>query len=604
MRHRRRHWLGIVLTLAAVWTLASCTGGPAPATPAKSTGTPVTGGTVTFAENQASGPVNYIFPLVSLAYDLPTNIQFQGLMYPPLYTYGNKGGVELDDARSFADPPVYSAGDKEVTIHLRKASWSDGTPVTARDVVFWINLLRANIDSWALAIPGSFPRNVTEVSTPDDHTVRLKLDKAYSQTWFSQTQLSQIYPVPQHVWDKTSAGGAVGDHDTTTAGAKAVYKFLDAQSRDLAGYAANPLWKVVDGAWQLSKFRPDGYAELVPNPGYGGTNKPRIDKFVMQPFTSDAAEFNVLRSGDLTYGYLPLSDISQTKALEALGYTVRAWPSWSISYIVLNFNNAENGAILKQLYVRQALQKLVDQPGYVRTFLKNAGTVTNGPVPAQPASAFLSPLVKSGVYPYDPAGAAKLLSDHGWTVTPDGVSTCAKPGTGAGQCGAGIAAGAPLRFSLQYINGVQYLDQEMKAYKSALSRIGVVLDLGQASASEVVSNASACSGAHCTWQLAQWGSPSWIWSSPYPSGESIFATGAGVNAGSYSDPVNDANIKAVQTSSGGQAFLTYEDYLAQQLPVIWLPNADNQVSVIKSDLGGVSQSPLLNLDPENWYFSR
>lgn len=77
-----------------------------------------------------------------------------------------------------------------------------------------------------------------------------------------------------------------------------------------------------------------------------------------------------------------------------------------------------------------------------------------------------------------------------------------------------------------------------------------------------------------------------------------------MNSGSYSDPVNDAQISAVQTSPDNQAFITYEDYLAKQLPVIWLPNADNQISAIKSSLAGVTQSPLLSVNPEAWHFTK
>jgi peptide/nickel transport system substrate-binding protein len=105
--------------------------------------------------------------------------------------------------------------------------------------------------------------------------------------------------------------------------------------------------------------------------------------------------------------------------------------------------------------------------------------------------------------------------------------------------------------------------------------------------------------------MVQWGSPSWIWPSAYPSGEAIFATGAGVNAGSYSSTTNDANIAAVETSSNPAAFNTYENYLGQQLPVLWLPNTYNQISAIKTNLAGADQqSPLLFVNPELWSFTK
>ena len=70
----------------------------------------------------------------------------------------------------------------------------------------------------------------------------------------------------------------------------------------------------------------------------------------------------------------------------------------------------------------------------------------------------------------------------------------------------------------------------------------------------VIGNATPCSGSGCTWQLENWGA-GWIFSPDYyPSGEEIFQTGAGSNSGSYSNPTNDANIKATnfQNVTAGQ----------------------------------------------------
>ena len=305
-RPRRAGHLGrrarLAAGLAATGLLAAaCVNSPSSsgaAGPAPS-GKPVSGGTVTFAENPASGPVNYIFPMVSLAYDLPSNIQFQYLQFRPLYWFGQGSSPSLNPGLSLAEQPVYSAGDTVVTIHLKPYRWSDGKPVTSRDVLFWINLLRANVANWALSLPGGFPANLKSAVADGPSTVRLTLIHKFNPTWFTDTQLTQIIPLPQHAWDKTSVSGRVGNYDQSRAGAVAVYKFLDAQAKNVSTYAANPLWQVVDGPWKLSAFRTDGYAKFVANPRYSAA-RPRLTSFVMQPFTSDAAEFNVLRSGGLS----------------------------------------------------------------------------------------------------------------------------------------------------------------------------------------------------------------------------------------------------------------------------------------------------------------
>ena len=129
------------------------------------TGTPVSGGTAYWAEQPLSPP-NYIFPLVSGAYYSNENVnEFQTLMYRPLYWYGDKGKPGADYALSLGErAAVYSDHDRVVTITLKRAQWSDGEPVSARDVIFWINLLKANRADWASYVPGGFPgqRHVVE----------------------------------------------------------------------------------------------------------------------------------------------------------------------------------------------------------------------------------------------------------------------------------------------------------------------------------------------------------------------------------------------------------------------------------------------------------
>ena len=190
----------------------------------RATAKPVSGGTATFAEPPGTSP-NYIFPMITAAYYSVANIeQFQRLSFRSLYWIGNgQGQPVVDPARSLAALPVYSKNDSVVTIHLGNYKWSDGQPVTARDVGFWINLLKANKGSFAAYIPGEFPDNLKSYKIVDPKTIVLTLTGPYNPTWFTYDQLSQITPLPVQAWDKTSATGKVGNYDTTTAGAKAVF---------------------------------------------------------------------------------------------------------------------------------------------------------------------------------------------------------------------------------------------------------------------------------------------------------------------------------------------------------------------------------------------
>jgi peptide/nickel transport system substrate-binding protein len=56
-------------------------------------------------------------------------------------------------------------------------------------------------------------------------------------------------------------------------------------------------------------------------------------------------------------------------------------------------------------------------------------------------------------------------------------------------------------------------------------------------------------------------------------------------------------------SGGYPALYTYENYLAWQLPVLWMPQFDQQISAVNDKLQGVCpQDPDGNIYPESWYF--
>ena len=143
-------------------------------------------------------------------------------------------------------------------------------------------------------------------STP--YTFSLTFKQAYSHTWLLYNQLSEIIPVPQHAWDKTSTSSPVGNYDTTTKGAQAVWSFLSAQNAKQSTYATNPLWAVVDGPWKLTGYTGSGgTVTFSANDSYFA-GKPHLSKFEELPFTSDTAEYNALRAGLVDYGYVPTED--------------------------------------------------------------------------------------------------------------------------------------------------------------------------------------------------------------------------------------------------------------------------------------------------------
>jgi len=566
-------------------------------------------GTATFALQPGTAP-NWILPFEPPAYEFaPNEFEFANLMWPSLYRFGLHNQLGVNYGVSMARPPIFSDGGRTVTITLRHYRWSDGAPVTSADVKFWMQIVRAERANWGFYVPGEFPDNVTRMAFPSRYTFSLTFNRAYNRNWLIGNELSLISPIPQHAWDRTSAHAPVGNDAATTAGARAVYQFLSYQSQQLSTYGSNPLWRVVDGPFVIDSYVPvTGEAVLRANPSYSGPDQPHVAFIREVPFTSDQAEFDTLRAGGLDYGYLPSQDLALRTYFRSKGYTLAPWVSWSITYIDINFRNPQVGPMFRQLYVRQAIQSLVDQPGIIRHILAGYGYPTYGPVPTQPVSALLSRVERHWIYPYDPAHARALLAAHGWAIHQGGTTTCARPGTGPGECGAGIRAGAGLSFQLRYGGGFISMTQEMEVLKSDMSQAGIQLGVQSAPESTVYGDVAPChraTGQNCSWQMLDYGTPggSWIFGD-YPSGELLFATGAAANGGAYSSPATDAAINATHLESGLAPMYRYEANVAKQLPVIWFPTADYALSEIAPTLHGViPQNPLQFVDPQDWSLS-
>lgn len=563
---------------------------------------------VVFAATQGVPP-NFILPLVSAAYATQTNINdLQFLLWRPLYWMGSPGKVGVNYRESIGKRPKVTrvGANTRITVDMKSLRWSNGRPVTSRDVEFWINLLKAEKANWWDYSPGYFPDNIISASYPTAHSFVLVMRGHYDPQWILN-ELSQIIPIPQNAWDKTSAKGHIGNYDKTPAGAAKVYHFLSTANQDLATYASNPLWKVVDGPWKLSSYDSTTFdAVFTPNRHWSGSPKPSISKFEVKTFTSDTAEFDALRAGDVTYGYVPPADDPQIGRLESQGFVVKPWVQWNINFVSYNFSNPKVAPIFKELYVRQALQHLVDQRALIKATLGGHGYQTTGPVPLAPNSKWVSPGEKKGWYHYSVSAARKLLQDHGWKVVRNGKTTCKKAGSSAHECGPGIKAGEALRFTMQYTSGNQALTEQAEALQTAFSSVGVRLQLTPVSLDTLFSEYFPCTkGKACPWEMIYDGG-GWGFEPTYnmPELGSLLQTGGVSNAGAYSSATNDANLRAIYTGSGKlSTFYRYENYLGQQLPLMWMPEILLQVSAVKKQLTGWSpQQPQLDITPESWKF--
>ncbi|MFZ1063799.1 MAG: ABC transporter substrate-binding protein [Acidimicrobiales bacterium] len=606
--------LGLSVSLGAAPAGAAKLPGQYGSLPAQS-GKASRGGIVTFAEGPSSGP-NYIFPITPAsnlsAYDVS---QFQQFFWPALWWSPKGAEPTIDYGQSIGLPPKFSDDNKVVTITLKSGwKWSDGTPVTSTDIEFMIDLLKA-----AVAIspandgdytPGLFPDNVASVTTPNANTLVIKFTKTYNKPFIQLDQLAALEPLPAQAWSKTSLKGPIISF-TNPANAKAIYKFLNAQSDSLSTYGSNPLWQVVDGPYKIQSFDPSTDAtDLVANKAYSGPQKSHIAGIDELAFTSTSSEFNQLLTGKLDVGYVDYSDLAQVPTLEKDGYSVWGYPDLGFSYIVYNFKDktGDFNNIISQLYIRQAIAHLQDEPALIKSkgAFDGAAGAAYASVPAIPSTPFTPSNATNNPYPFSIKKAASILKSHGWDVKAGGTTTCVKPGTSSSECGAGIPKGTPLSWNLLYDSTVPVIGAEDEQLASAAKQIGITISLSGKTFNYLISNLSDVSNPNNDniWAMDDFGG---FTDDIYPTTNELFNTTGSFNLGGFSNATVNQDIINSEFSLNNNAVKTELREVAKELPGLFQAEPD-LVFAIKNNLSGPPASfeamSQYQPEPNYWYFKK
>jgi peptide/nickel transport system substrate-binding protein len=574
-------------------------------------GTPISGGTVTYPIIAGSQPT-YIGPVYPGSAWTVYNYDFQALMYRPMIWQSEGNRPVLNYPLSMIKPPVYSDGNKTVTINLlHNYKWSDGHAVDAQDVLFFIDEVRAavkeNADNFGPYTKGNFPDNVVSQSAPSQFQVVLHLNKAYNPSWYTDTQLTNITPMPSTSWNVATAGGP-HLNPANPANAKKIYDYLDAASKKLSTYASNPVWQDVDGPFKLTEFNPTTDANtMVPNPTYGGPQKARFTTLKAEYFASSTAEFNALLSGALTQGTLQADNLPQEPRIKSLGYNVYGYPDLGFNYAVFNFKDTTDNwdKVISQLYIRQALAHLSDQSAIIQGAFRGAAAPAYGPIPAIPATAYVPDDAATNPYPYSVSAASQLLSSHGWKVVPNGKTTCQSPGTGPTNCGAGIPKGQDISFTDYYANDPISIGQETTQWASAAKQVGINILPSSKTFNFIVDEYDdpVAPQNNNKWAVENFGGYTEY---VYATTDTIFNTGGSGNEGDYSNPEVDKLINASKFSANPNAVKAEASYLTKDLPAVFLPNNDlifawKGVSGPPDSFANLTQ---YGFTPEYWYFTK
>lgn len=281
-------------------------------------------------------------------------------------------------------------------------TWSDGTPVTAEDVVFTAEYCMA--DGFGCAVAARFD-GITAVEALDDLTVRVTFDAPKFAPF--QAFVGSRVPVIQAAQFKDCVGEA-GPACT-----------------------AQNFAPIGTGPYRVTDFRPNDVATFEINPAYRDAALPRFaDVTVKGGGDPAAAGRAVLETGEYDFAWNLMLDPETLAGMEAAGKGVTfASFGTMVERIELNQTDpssalgAERSTLahphpfLTDPAVRTALSKAIDRDLLVEIGYGKAGQPTCNVVPA-PAD-FVSD--NTDCLTQDIEGAKKLLDDAGWLPGPDGI---------------------------------------------------------------------------------------------------------------------------------------------------------------------------------------
>jgi peptide/nickel transport system substrate-binding protein len=305
-----------------------------------------------------------------------------GIIYEPLYQINNlQSGKETP---WLASSYQWSDANKTLTFTIRPGvKWSDGTPMTAADVAYTFNLLKAQ--------PGLDLNTVWSVlSTVVQNGDQVVFTFANPAVPFFYYIADQVGIVPQHIWSQIA--DPVNENDATPVGT---------------------------GPYTLGTCSKQNI-EYVRNPNYWQAGLPKIAKVEYPAFLSNDAANNYLAAGQAQWGsqYIPNIDSVYTNRGPN-----RHWWFPAVANVALFPNLAK--APFDNPAVRQALAYAVDRN-------KAAQIGESGYQPGENQTGIVLPTYKDWYnekaatssqynYVFNPDKATQLLTSAGYTKGSDGI---------------------------------------------------------------------------------------------------------------------------------------------------------------------------------------
>lgn len=280
---------------------------------------------------------------------------FEGLYELNMHTYRAECGLA-------ADAPV-QIDDLEYEVTLREGTvFSDGSPLTSADVV---NAFERNGES---DLYGAFLSFITAVSSPDERTVRFKLNAPMGSVLQERLALVRVFPAT--ITDEELASKPVGSGPWC-------YETINAADGGRISFTANHRYT---GPWPATCERME-WSVLLDDTR---RTDELIDKDVM---------------------VMEAAPVVRAEELADAGATVEWVPGFNLPFLMFNCEKPP----FDDVRVRQALLYAIDVDSLIGTYMAGHARAATSLLPDY----FRHYHRAATVYSYDPEKARKLLAEAG-----------------------------------------------------------------------------------------------------------------------------------------------------------------------------------------------
>ena len=259
----------------------------------------------------------------------------------------------------------------------RGVKWHDGAPFTSADVKFTFEQALLKYHSRTRA---ALQDLVQAIETPDDHTVVFRLPRPYSPL-LQRLDVVEASIIPKHLYE----------------------------GNDLL--AGEPTRRPIGtGPFRFVSYAPADRVVLERNPQYFRPGLPGVERLVFRIMPTAATAVAALEKGDIDYvGGVAGPDVERLRKTPGIAVVSGTGGSGgSVCEEVLIPNLARHP--LGDVRVRRAIAMAIDRQFIVDRVYFGQGRPATGPISHLLAWAY-TPDVRQ--YPYDPAGAMRLLDQAG-----------------------------------------------------------------------------------------------------------------------------------------------------------------------------------------------